>query len=198
MKTLLIISAVLVLFAVGLTAVWVFVVQNVETPAYRVLRAEGRMELRAYPALVRAEIDRSGPRRQALSAGFGPLAGYIFAREREGPKIAMTAPVRQAAGALGTWTVGFILPAGLSPAEAPAPARADLRLTEVPAHAAAAIRFPGHPSDADLAARERELRAWLVATDVNVTGPAAYAYYNDPFTPGFLRRNEVILPIAEP
>ncbi|MEL6217269.1 MAG: heme-binding protein [Pseudomonadota bacterium] len=196
MKTALIILAIVALLAVGLVALWVFVVQNVETPAYRVLRSEGPIELRAYPAMRRAEIDRTGPRRQALSAGFGPLAGYIFAREREGPKIAMTAPVMQEPVQEGRWTVGFILPAEVS--APPDPARADLRLTEVAPHTAAAIRFPGHPSDADLAAQEARLRAWLEAEGLTVAGPAAYAYYNDPFTPGFLRRNEVLLTVETP
>lgn len=195
MKTLLILLAVLALLAIGLTVIWVFVVQNVETPVYRVLRADGPVEIRAYPPQRRAEIDRTGPRREALSRGFGPLAGYIFAREREGPKIAMTAPVMQApGGAEGRWTVAFILPAGLG--EAPSPSRTDLRLSEVPAQTLAAIRFSGHPDDADLDRQEARLRDWLAAAGITPEGPAAYAYYNDPFTPGFLRRNEVLLPIA--
>lgn len=32
---------------------------------------------------------------------------------------------------------------------------------------------------------------------LGVTAMPVYAYYNDPFTPGFLRRNEVLIDLAE-
>ena len=57
----------------------------------------GDFELRDYPPLVVAEITTAGGRQQGLSSGFGPLARYIFAKERGGERIAMTAPVQQRA-----------------------------------------------------------------------------------------------------
>jgi hypothetical protein len=36
----------------------------------------------------------------------------------------------------------------------------------------------------------------MSARGLTPEGPAVYAYYNDPFTPGFLRRNEVMIDIA--
>jgi hypothetical protein len=48
-----------------------------------------------------------------------------------------------------------------------------------------------------LAQREAELRAWVEARGWRSEGPAVYAYYNDPFTPGFLRRNEILLDLVE-
>ena len=83
---------VALVLAVG---VWVYVVQNVEHPSYQVLTSEGAIEIRRYPALVVAEVTRTGDRQSAVRAGFGPLARYIFARDRDGASIAMTAPVAQ-------------------------------------------------------------------------------------------------------
>ena len=197
MKTLLIAAGGLAALVFIAIAVWVYVVQNVETPDYRVLRADGAIELRRYPPLVVAEVSRTGPRRDALSQGFGPLARYIFAREREGPKIAMTAPVTQSpAGGPQDWTVSFIMPAGSTPDDLPRPTRGEVRLAELPATTRAAIRFSGHAGDADIADNEARLRAWLAAEGIATAGPPVYAYYNDPFTPGFLRRNEVLIEIA--
>ncbi len=196
MKTLLIIFALLGLGLVVLVGVWVYVVQNVETPDHQTLKSDGPIELRAYPALTVAEVERGGPRRAALSDGFSPLAGYIFAREREGERIAMTAPVTQVPAGEGRWSVAFIMPSTFTLEDLPAPARADVRLREVPARRMAAIRFSGHPDDADLAAEEARLRDWMAAEGIEATGMPVHAYYNDPFTPGFLRRNEVLIPVA--
>jgi hypothetical protein len=38
----------------------------------------------------------------------------------------------------------------------------------------------------------RDLQAWLDENGYTATGPAIYAYYDDPFTPGMFRRNEVL------
>jgi hypothetical protein len=35
----------------------------------------------------------------------------------------------------------------------------------------------------------------MAARALSPLGPPTYAYYNDPFTPGFLRRNEIQLPV---
>jgi hypothetical protein len=214
MKTFLIIVGVLVVLAIVAMAVFVFVVQNVETPDYAVVQADGAFEVRDYPALVVAETTRPGARREALGTGFGPLARYIFAKERGGEKIAMTAPVTQQRPAGreetiamtapvtqsptedGEWSVRFIMPSGYSLETLPEPGTSEVRLMEIPARRRAAVRFSGSTDDAALAAQEAALRAWMAARGLMPEGPATYAYYNDPFTPGFLRRNEVMIDIA--
>ena len=73
----------------------VYIVNNVENPRYTAVVVDGDIEIRQYPRLVVAEFARSGDRRNAVSSGFSPLAAYIFAKERSGDRIAMTAPVTQ-------------------------------------------------------------------------------------------------------
>ncbi|MEI8178109.1 heme-binding protein, partial [Aestuariivirga sp.] len=85
----------LLVAVIGLIGFWYVQTRNVEIAHYEVLQADGAIELRAYPPLIVAEVIRTGSRDQAVRAGFGPLARYIFAQERGGEKIAMTAPVTQ-------------------------------------------------------------------------------------------------------
>jgi hypothetical protein len=216
MKTLLLIVGVVAVLGIVAMAVFVFVVQNVETPDYVTVESDGAFEIRDYPALVVAETTRAGARREALGAGFGPLARYIFAKERAGEKIAMTAPVIQQRPEVqaeriamtapviqsptgeDAWSVRFIMPSGYSLDALPAPATSEVRLREIPAQRRAAVRFSGSTTDAALAEQEAALRAWMAARGLTASGPAVYAYYNDPFTPGFLRRNEVLIDVEAP
>jgi hypothetical protein len=168
------------------------VAYSVETPPYVSVAKDGAFELRDYPAMVLAETPVTGPRRAALGAGFRPLARYIFASEREGPKIAMTAPVVQS-GEGEAWTVAFVMPAGKPLGSLPAPAGGGVTLREAPPARMAAARFSGVADDATLARQEDALRAWIAARGLRVAGPAVFAYYNDPWTPGPLRRNEVLI-----
>ncbi len=201
MKIALMVLGGLVLLGLAAMAVFVFYVQNVETPAYRVVTQEGDFEVRDYPPLVVAEVRRQGPRQEALRAGFGPLARYIFAEERGGERISMTAPVTAqtlpdvAQG--DDWAVRFIMPARYGLEQLPAPAGSDVRLSEVPPRRVAAIRFSGRATDELIASKEEALRAWLATRGLTAAAPAIYAFYNDPFTPGFLRRNEVLIDLAE-
>lgn len=276
MKIALMVLGGLVLLGVAAMAVFVFYVQNVETPTYQVVTQAGDLEVRDYPRLVVAEVRREGPRQEALRAGFGPLARYIFAQERAGERISMTAPVTQQrperismtapvtaqvvmpaataptatrdaasavppqatalalpakvtppattqgeTGAAPTqaassaavppataaatqardggedWAVRFIMPARYGLEQLPTPAGSDVRLSEVPPRRVAAIRFSGRASDEMIASKEAELRAWLEDRGLTPAAPAIYAFYNDPFTPGFLRRNEVLIDLAE-
>ncbi|MEO1091555.1 MAG: heme-binding protein [Pseudomonadota bacterium] len=181
------------LISAGLGA-WAYTRFGVERPSYRILVAEGAFEIRDYPALTVAEVTRSGERNKALRAGFRPLAGYIFAKERDGQSIAMTAPVTQMPVGSEQWVVRFIMPRTYDLDDLPVPA-SDVRLAELPPMRMAAVRFDGAWTDANIAVKERALRDWLASGGHMPDGPATYAYYNDPFTPGFLRRNEVLIPL---
>ena len=220
MKIALILIAALVVLGVAGMLVFVYVIQNVEQPDYVVVISDGDFELRDYPPLVVAETTRTGSRGEGLSAGFGPLARYIFAKERGGDaqtetiamtapvqqqpargpdsdaKIAMTAPVTQRAEDDGRWTVQFIMPSRYRLADLPAPGD-DVRLREIPARRIAAVRFAGRTTDAAIAEQQKRLRTWMTEQALTAAGDAVYAYYNDPFTPGPLRRNEVMIPVPE-
>ncbi|MEM7058248.1 MAG: heme-binding protein [Pseudomonadota bacterium] len=190
-------GAVLVLCLLVVGA-WVYVTSNVPEPEFRVLASDGPIEHRAYDAMVVAEVTRSGSRYDAVRAGFGPLARYIFARERDGEKIAMTAPVTQRAAGDRDWVVQFIMPADYALGDLPTPTQGDVRLSPVTAAERAAIRFSGVATDELIADQEAKLRAWIDAQGLTANGAPVYAYYNDPITPGFLRRNEVIIDLASP
>jgi len=178
---------------VGTVGAWWFYTRNTETPDYRVVNQDGAFELRDYPALTVAEVVRGGDRSAAIRAGFSPLARYIFARERPGEKIAMTAPVTQEPAAEGSWHVRFIMPHGYAPEDLPRPADQDIRLRRIEPQQMAAVRFNGSWDDARFRAQEERLRRWIAERGLEATSPPTYAYYDDPFTPGFLRRNEVLV-----
>lgn len=184
-------SAVLGLLVLGAGSIFVYAASNVEKPSYKVVEKDGDIEIRQYPAMRVAEITRTGNRGSAVRNAFSPLASYIFAKKREGEKISMTAPVTQQQSA-GAWTVQFIMPSKYKLEDLPRPDNAEVRLKEIPAKKRVAIRFSGRQTDELLDTKEKELRAWLKQKGLSPKGQPLYAYYNDPFTPGFMRRNEVL------
>jgi len=206
MTILIVVGGVLGLLALA-AAAWIYVVNTVETPDYEVALSDGSIELRDYPPLVVAQVKRAGGRGDAVNQGFGPLARYIFAKDRSGESISMTAPVTQERIAMtapvtqtetdeGQWIVRFIMPAEYDLETLPQPASDDVRLDRIPARRMAAIRFSGVATDALIEDNETRLRDWIAARGLATTNePPIYAYYNDPFTPGFLRRNEVLIEV---
>jgi hypothetical protein len=177
-------------------AAWFYARERaVETPACETMERDGHFCVRRYPRLIVAEVRREGERTAALKSGFGLLADYIFAESRDGPAIAMTAPVlAEREGDM--WRVRFVMPAKWTRATLPAPGAA-VAIDEVPPRTVAAIRFAGRPDDAALAAREVELRRWLADRGLKVAETTQHAFYNSPFMPGRLRRNEVLIEVNE-
>ncbi len=193
---------------------WFYVVSTVEQPKYALVSQDDAIEMRDYPALVVAEVTRRGDRNSAVRAGFSPLAGYIFAKNRGGDSVSMTAPVLQERqtiamtapvtqtpstdGTSQSWAIRFVMPAKYTLETLPKAAGDDVRLLQVPPTRRAAIRFSGVATDALIAANEATLRAWLATRNIAIMGEPTYAYYNDPFTPGPLRRNEVMFDVKSP
>lgn len=182
--------------------------RNTEQPRFRLVLADGAFEVREYPPLLVAETVQGGARSEALNLGFRELAGYIFAKSRGGEKIAMTAPVIEDRKKIamtapviedaaddGKWRTRFIMPAKYSRETLPRPPEG-ISISEIPARRIAAMKFSGRGDDAALAAREAELRRWMAANRLRPADEAEYAFYNSPFIPAFLRRNEIIIPIG--
>ena len=106
----------------------------------------------------------------------------------------MTAPVTQAAVAGGI-QVQFVLPKGVTLATAPEPTDPRVQLRVVPAGTWAVIRYSGTWSQANYVEHLDELKASLKTAGVATQGEPVLARYNAPFTPWFMRRNEIWLQV---
>jgi hypothetical protein len=181
----------------------------VEEPAFKTVLKDGNFEIRDYPPLVVAEVTVSGRQKEAASKGFRLLAGYIFggnkrrqsiamtapvAQAPSSEKIAMTAPVTQIANA-GTWIVRFTMPRNYTLDTLPQPNDPKVELRLLPAQRVAVLRFSGLAGEGDVDAKTTELVAATKAHNLRAIGPVSLAQYNPPWTPWFMRRNEVMIPV---
>jgi hypothetical protein len=171
------------------------VAMAVEEPAFKVVLHEGDFDVRDYPALVVAEVTVSGDQKQAASRGFRLLAGYIFGGNRTRQSIAMTAPVTQTQSA-GQWVVRFTMPSRYSLEALPEPNDPQVKLRLIPPSRLAVLRFSGLAGADTVEAKTADLKKRLSARQLRATGPASLAQYNPPWTPWFMRRNEVMIPVA--
>ncbi len=197
--------------ALGLTFLSACATEGVEEPAFSIRLAEGDFEVREYASTIVAETTVSGDAWGARFAGFGPLADYIFANERDGEKIAMTAPVtqtarekiamtapvtQQAAGAGEDWVVTFTMPANYTLDTLPAPVNPDVRLVEIPARSMGVLSFTGLATDADMEAAEARLMTHVRSAGLLPKGDVVFAFYDPPWTLAFLRRNEAMIEVV--
>jgi hypothetical protein len=184
-----------------------------EEPSYTVRLKSGPMEVREYPPLIAAQVRVEGDRREAVKAGFRLLAGYIFGGNTRKQKIAMTAPVVQAPAkgetiamtapvmqtrSEGAWTVRFLMPKGYTMDTLPTPNDPQVQLIPLPAARMAVVRFSGLAHEPDIQQKTADLKAFMAAHKLVATGPPSLARYNPPWTPWFMRRNEIMIPIKEP
>lgn len=179
----------------------------IEEPDHEVIRSLGDVELRRYAPYVVAEVVLQATAEEAGNQAFPILAGYIFGNNQGEKKFAMTAPVTQSAvpqrmemtapvtqaAVPGGMRVQFVLPKGITLATAPEPNDPRVKLREVPAADWAVIRYSGTWSQSNYLEHLGKLRSALDAAGIATEGEPVLARYNAPFTPWFLRRNEIWL-----
>lgn len=168
-----------------------------EQQPYVVARRFTDFELREYPASAVAEVTVAGSFEQAGNRAFGSLAGYIGGRNLGAQSIAMTAPVLQGPTADGSHAVAFVLPASLSAGAAPSPDDASVRVRDVPATTTAAITYSGRWTQDSYERHRAALLAAIEREGLRAASEPRFARYNPPFTPWFLRRNEVLVDVVD-
>lgn len=167
----------------------------IEEPRHQVLQTDGAFELRQYEPMLVAHVEVDGDASGARSAGFRLLAGYIFGGNQGQRKIEMTAPVTQGAAAGGRWRVSFMMPRTLTLDTLPVPNDARVRFELLPPEKRAVIRFDGFSTESNLGRHRAMLEAWVQKQGLKPVGDYVSAFYNDPFTLPWNRRNEWWVPV---
>jgi hypothetical protein len=181
-----------------------------EEPPFTLVRAAGDFNIRDYPGLVAAEVTVQGDRKDAASKGFRLLASYIFGGNTRRQSIAMTAPVTQQAasekiamtapvlqsGGDGSWVIRFIMPRGATLDTLPTPNDARVHLRNLPPERVAVVRFSGLARQSDVDERTGALKGFIKTQRLQSLGPPSLAQYDPPWTLWFMRRNEVMIPLA--
>ncbi len=186
-------------------------VMAIEEPRFTVRLAQGAFEVRDYPALVVADVSVTGNRKDAAGTGFRLLAGYIFGGNTRQRKIAMTAPVMQSpatgdklamtapvlqSGGNDHWVIRFIMPHGSTLETLPRPNNPKVQLHAIVATRVAVVRFSGLARQDDVAAKTLALLQFVKAQRLQAIGTPSLAQYDPPWTLWFMRRNEMMVPIA--
>jgi len=187
-----------------------YTVMATEEAPYTVLKTDDIFELRDYPPQILAEIIVDGNLEDAGSKAFRPLFRYIsgdnksrgtiamtapVSQEQKGEKISMTAPVSQQS-VQGKWAVSFMMPASYTMETLPTPDDSNIRLRQVPARRVAVVRYSGVWSEEKYQFHKDKLGKWIRDNRFTVTSEPVWARYNPPFTLWFMRRNEILIPVA--
>ena len=156
-----------------------------ETPDYKVLVEDGAFEVREYPPLTLV--------RTASGEGdFMRLFRYISGGNESEQKIAMTAPVLMKHEGDKTG-MSFIVPKEVAAKAVPVPKDSAVMMDNLPAGQFAVYRFSGGRNEKNEQEALGELRAWIGKKGLEVTGEPLFGYYDPPWIPPFMRRNEVML-----
>lgn len=181
----------------------------IEEPRFKLLEQDGSFELREYSPYVIAETRVEAGFEDAGSIAFQRLFRYISGNNVAQQKIAMTAPVTQSRGEKISMTapvsqvadgkaflVAFTLPSTYTLATAPRPLDPTVQVRAVPAQRIACWRYSGRWTAGNYRENEALLRQRIKARGLVARGDPVLARYNPPFTPWFMRRNEVLIPVA--
>lgn len=162
-----------------------------ETPEYKVILAAAKFEIRDYPVLTVATTSMGG---DGMNGSFMKLFRFITGGNGSAEKIAMTSPVLIDA-AKDRRTMSFIMPKMAVDKGVPKPVGDTVTLGTIEAARFAVLRFSGSRTTANEQAAIAQLKVWLTAQKLTSKGDPLFAYYDPPWTPVFMRRNEVLVRI---
>jgi len=197
-KTMIYLSVTAIFVLAGIFAWNTMARAAYESAEYKVVESDGKFEVREYPDLMlvatTTKLDAQG-----RDGSFMKLFRYISGANESDKKISMTTPVfmenDKEASAV---QMGFVMPKDIAVEGVPAPTGEGVDVRKRAGGRFAVLRFSGQLTT--MAARESEtkLRTWmatkgLVADDSVESSGVETAGYDPPFTPGPLRRNEVLI-----
>ena len=189
---------------------WARIGMAIEEAKYDVLEREGDFEVRQYQPHIVAETLIEGDFQEVGNEGFRRLFAYIsgdnhkkqtlpmtapLSQEATSEKIPMTAPVNQEKVG-GKWRITFLMPSQYTLETLPEPLDPRVKLIKIHGLLMAALSYSGTWSRGRYEEKENRLKELIRQRGLKIVGEPVFARYNPPFMPWFLRRNEVLIPVA--
>ena len=198
-----------IILAAAVIIIGVIDAMAIEEATYKVVKKDNKFEIRDYAPHILAETVVEGNFEEAGNKAFNVLFGYISGDNRSREKLAMTAPVSQEPKGekikmtvpVGqrrvqeSWAVSFMMPASYTLETLPEPEDPKVTLRQVSARRMAAVRYSGFWSEKNYLRYKLALESWIHEKGLTIVGDPIWARYNSPFTPWFMRRNEVLIPV---
>ncbi len=186
---------------------------SLEQPDYTVIYQQDDIEYRQYDAylVVETVIENDQGYKSAANEGFRRLFRYISGNNQKGDEISMTKPVQQVKTSEtialedvsvessvrdSDYAVSFVLPKKYTVATAPQPLDPRVSIVMLPAKTVAVYRYSGRWTERNYQRSSDKLKQSLMLQEVNPVGEIKSAFYNAPFMLPFLRRNEVVVEVA--
>ncbi len=181
-------------FVVLVAALFVSTTSAIEEPTYSLVTSweSPDIEIRDYDSRILATTRMT----EGQNSGFRVLAGYIFGGNENEQEIAMTAPVQRTMPGEQEAEMAFVVPRAYSMEELPTPDDSRIEFREEPAYRAAVIRFSGWVNDKKAERYWQTLIAFLEEQGIQPVGDPTLNQYNPPWTPPFMRRNEIIVAVV--
>lgn len=164
-----------------------------ESADYTVAVADGKFEIREYPELTVAKTNMKSYG-NGSDGSFMRLFRYISGDNEAKQKVAMTTPVfMEAETEASEGRMAFVVPQDVAADSVPVPSGEAVEIDKRPAGKYAVLRFSGRMSQASIQEAEAKLREWIEGKELEAESEYEFAGYDPPWTPGPLRRNEVLI-----
>jgi hypothetical protein len=174
----------------------------VQTIKYETVKKIESVEIRHYPRIIVAKVDNN-----ELDS-FGLLFRFISGANIQKKKVKMTSPVvsqetsqeiKMTSPVLTDFSsegyMAFVMPEEFNVENIPKPLDSRVKIEEFPERNVAVLRFSGSWSEDRFEAKRKELFEELARAKIKTKGDVFTMLYNPPFTPSFLRRNEVAIEV---
>lgn len=210
-KAGLIIFIVLIIIGIIWIAYSYLSVRGIEHPQYTVLRKHDDYEIREYEACLTADVLLEGTQKESLSRGFKILFDYISGSNMTQESIKMTAPVKQQQNEAseriamtapvmqeqrdGLYVVSFMMPSNYTIDLLPIPKDQSITIVKRAPKKAAVLRFSGYATAERVRRKQVKLKERLKADGYQIIGSFHLSLYDPPWTPPFMKRNEVMFVI---
>jgi hypothetical protein len=162
---------------------------------YDVVRTLGRIEIRYYTPIVIARVaEQDG---DALNI----LLRFITGNNRKKANVDMTTPVisekidMTAPVLSDSESMAFAMPENFRLETTPEPIDTRVEIQQIPERDVAVLRFSGRWTESSFRKKSKELLEELRKAEVKTRGAIFALLYNSPFTPWFMRRNEVAVEV---
>ena len=168
--------------------------KKIERQKYEVTKHEKGFEIRHYPRSVMASVSSKSNRSGSdANQNFRILAGYIFGKNQQDKKIAMTAPVYMEKNDTLN-KMSFVLPSKYQISDLPLPEDSSIKIHYSEEGYYACLSFGGFASEKKITRKKMELKQLLDKLGYETIGNFNYLGYNAPWDV-VNRENDVIVKI---